>query len=84
MKIKVTREDLKGQYTEPMDCPIARAIKRQLKIDDESYFCVTPHSVVINGKRYSLPKEADLKAQKRSQSFIGRLLGGFTFEIKDL
>lgn len=84
MKFKVTRQDLKGEYTEPTDCPIARAIKRQLKISEDIVFGVTPRIVYINGKYYNLPREADIKARERSQSFKGWLLGGFTFEIKDL
>ena len=80
---KVTREDLKGKYTDPEDCSIARASKRFF---DQQRVCVVPDQVRIPfwRMRYKLRPWDNLKAMCRSRTFLGWLLGGFTVVLTEL
>jgi hypothetical protein len=89
MKITVTKDDLKGVYSDNRDCPIARAVKRA--VGKKEVF-VTPNRVYINSSWYKLPRSADNKARHRAERITkfnrkriwGRIIGGFTFELEGL
>lgn len=89
MTIEVTRNDLKGKYTNSLDCPIARALKRTFNANKVFVFRDNVHildinSIDFNNKVYKLPEYADEQANIRSNNWWYRLLiGGFKFELED-
>lgn len=72
--VNVTRGDLAHRYDSPCNCPIAKAIKRELP---DSIVYVGAGMARINGIRYTFNADADEKAFSRAQSFIGWIKGGF-------
>ncbi len=79
IEFKVTRDDLDHTYYSSYNCPIARAIKRHLKMDDG--IVVTRSEVYINGSPYPLDSGYDDKARWRAKSFWGKIVGGFTVKL---
>lgn len=73
----VTKEDLKQSYRDILNCPIARAYKRN--IDTKCVMCGEATLMdITNDAGYSIRIKDDLKAQMRgNNSWWGRLLGGF-------
>ncbi len=78
MKIRVTRADLKGEYTDPKDCPIARAVIRSFP---GFQIHVSPKFVFIGLDTYFLSRSDNAKAYKRSGSIWGLIMGGFTINL---
>lgn len=78
IKIQVTREDLKGKYMNVQDCPIARAAKREFKTD-EVY--AGGFMVKVNGEQFEYSSGAVSKANMRSRSLWGKIMGGFTLTL---
>jgi hypothetical protein len=78
MEIRVTRADLKGEYVDPYDCPIARAVIRAFPGSPVS---VWPRTVFIGHDSYFLSEGANKKALRRARTLWGKIVGGFTINL---
>jgi len=80
---KVTREDLKGYYSDSQDCPIALAAKRYFK--KPVWVTAWYLSIPVWGMRYKLNRSASSKAYARgNNSLWGKLMGGFAVVLTEL
>jgi hypothetical protein len=76
MIINVNMKDLEGVYTNPFDCPIARALKR---LFPSKKVIVGPRTLEINYVQYDLPADANEKAQGMSNGYMTK--EEFSFEL---
>jgi hypothetical protein len=78
MVVNVNMKDLEGVYTNPYDCPIARALKR---LFPSKKVTVGPHSFEIDYVRYNLPADVNDKVQNMSTNRIPK--EEFSFELDE-
>ncbi len=65
--ITVTTEDfIKGDYTDPDNCPLALALKRMFP-EQANTLWVSPFFAFVNGQKYDLSKEDDNELRIRSE-----------------
>lgn len=79
IKIKVTRYDLNKYYLNSDDCPIANSIKRNFNTFNVKVFA---SCVYIDDRCYNIREKDNQKALERSQTLWGKIIGGFTIELK--